>query len=94
MYSKSYQIESMTEEADSLQLCLSTAATESNLQFLYTLELENQIRQNDIKQDLETSHLKTKLKLLEETLTNKNKDLKALQNFKKNNEQLLVLLEK
>lgn len=38
--------------------------------------------------------MKVKTKLLQETLENKNRDLDTLESFKRNNEQLLVLLER
>lgn len=40
------------------------------------------------------SHLDTKIKLLKETLTNRNKEIKEFDGVQKNNEQLLNLLEK
>ena len=56
--------------------------------------LQNEIKQNDIKFDLELSFLKTKVGLLEETLNNKANDLKSLDSFKENNSHLMKLLEK
>lgn len=43
---------------------------------------------------MNTSHLETKIKLLKETLTNRNKEFKEYEGVQRNNEQLLSLLEK
>jgi cell shape-determining protein MreC len=43
---------------------------------------------------MNTQHLETKINLLKETLTNRNKDLKEYEGVQRNNEQLLALLEK
>lgn len=43
---------------------------------------------------MNTSHLETKVKLLKETLTNRNKEFKEYEGVQRNNEQLLSLLEK
>ena len=45
-------------------------------------------------ESLNTQHLETKLKLLKETLTNRNTEFKEYEGVQKNNEQLLSLLEK
>jgi hypothetical protein len=43
---------------------------------------------------MNTAHLETKIKLLKETLTNRNKEFKEYEAVQQNNEQLLSLLEK
>jgi len=58
------------------------------------MDLQKLIKQQEIKHDLELSHLTTKLHLLEETCTNKNVELKSMKNFQENNEKLIVLLER
>jgi molybdopterin biosynthesis enzyme MoaB len=45
-------------------------------------------------ESLNTQHLETKIKLLKETLTNRNTEFKEYEGVQKNNEQLLSLLEK
>lgn len=56
--------------------------------------MQTQLSQESIKYDLELSFLKTKVKLLEETLNNRSKDLKTLEAFKENNTHLLQVLDK
>lgn len=46
------------------------------------------------RKSIDMSHLDTKIKLLKETLTNRNKEIKEFDGVQKNNEQLLNLLEK
>ena len=58
------------------------------------VEQEKQIVSMEITQELELSNLQTKIRLLEQTLTQKNKDFTMLESLKSNNEQLLDLLEK
>ena len=43
---------------------------------------------------MNTAHLETKINLLKETLTNRNKEFKEYEGVQRNNEQLLSLLEK
>lgn len=84
----------MVDEIESLQLMLSNSCQQKSSIYISYLELEAEVCQTTIKHDLEVSHLKTKLKLMEETLTKQNKKIEKSDNFKKNNEQLLILLEK
>ena len=56
--------------------------------------MQNELKQNSIKFDLELSFLKTKVGLLEETLNNKSTELKSLDSYKDNNNHLMKLLEK
>ena len=56
--------------------------------------MQTQLSQESIKYDLELSFLKTKVKLLEETLNHRSKDLKTLEAFKENNTHLLQVLDK
>ena len=66
----------------------------NSIQVKQLLILDYEMKQVSIKSDLETSFLKTKVKLLEETLDNKGKDLESLDAFKENNSHLLSLLDK
>jgi hypothetical protein len=84
----------MVDEIESLQLMLSDSWQQKSNIYISYLELEYAMHQTDIKHDLEWSHLKTRLKLMKETLTKWNKNFKKMENFRKNNEQLLILLEK
>jgi len=79
---KDQSIQSMVDEIENLQLMLSEAMSVQITMSFTELHFENLIKQNEIKHDLELSHANTKLKLLQETLENKNKDLAALNNFK------------
>lgn len=48
-------------------------------------------KNTEIKHELQISHLQTKIKLLEDALTNRNSDIQMAE---ENNAQLLSLLEK
>lgn len=56
-------IRSMANEIECLQASLSEACNSSNDQYFEVFNLENFIKQQEIKHDLEISHVKTKLKV-------------------------------
>lgn len=78
----------MTEEVENLQMTI------SDLFQSFDITLYDLTNKTNIKHDLEVSFLKTKVGLLEETLNTKIEEIKALENFKENNAQLLELVEK
>ena len=49
---------------------------------------------NCFRESINTQNLETKIKLLKETLTNRNYEFKEYEGVQQNNEQLLTLLEK
>ena len=53
----------MANEIEFLQSSLSQACSSSNEQYIQVLTIENYTRQQEIKHDLEVSHVKTKLKV-------------------------------
>jgi hypothetical protein len=88
------KIASMAEELEDMYEMFDELATQLDLKMFQIFKHQIQRKQENIKIDLETSHLKVKTRLLQETLENKNKDLESLDSFKHNNEQLLKLLER
>lgn len=91
---KDNAIFSMSHEIEELQNMLSNTINDQISMQYIEYDLLNKAKQVDIMHDLELSHANTKLKLLEETLNNRNNDISAMENYKKNNEQLLKLLER
>ncbi|CAI2378258.1 unnamed protein product [Moneuplotes crassus] len=91
---KDKQIRSMAIEIEELTQSFSQLITNS-IEDQNTVAILNEaIKQTEIKCDLETSFLQTKVTLLEEALNSKNKDLETLDAFKENNSHLLALLDK
>jgi hypothetical protein len=88
------KIASMAEELEDMYEMFDELATQLDHKMFQIFKHQIQRKQENIKIDLETSHLKVKTRLLQETLENKNKDLESLDSFKHNNEQLLKLLER
>jgi hypothetical protein len=88
------KIASMAEELEDMYQMFDELATQLDHKMFQIFKHQIQRKQENIKIDLETSHLKVKTRLLQETLENKNKDLESLDSFKHNNEQLLKLLER
>ncbi|CAI2361415.1 unnamed protein product [Moneuplotes crassus] len=98
-FKKRYSI--MAKELEEFHLMFSDISQSSILRnqiaesYLHNaLQLEDEIRRFKIKESLNTQNLETKIKLLKETLTNRNKEFREYEGVQKNNEQLLSLLEK
>lgn len=84
----------MAEEIEQLQTMLAQSSLDLSILYEKYEFAQFEQKQLAIKTDLEVSNLKIKTKLLQETLENRNKDCETLNSFKKNNEQLLCLLER
>lgn len=91
---KDSKIASMAEELENMYQIFDEMSVQLDQKMFQLFKNKIEQKQEAIKIDLETSHLKVKTKLLQETLENKNKDLLSLESFKHNNEQLLSLLER
>lgn len=84
----------MAEEIENIYDMLSNSAAETENQCFELYRFQINQKQQAIKTDLEISHFKVKTRLLQETLENKNKELETMEELKRNNKQLLSLLEK
>eukprot|EP00344_Euplotes_crassus_P002644 CAMPEP_0196998666 /NCGR_PEP_ID=MMETSP1380-20130617/4012_1 /TAXON_ID=5936 /ORGANISM="Euplotes crassus, Strain CT5" /LENGTH=118 /DNA_ID=CAMNT_0042415329 /DNA_START=238 /DNA_END=594 /DNA_ORIENTATION=- len=91
----------MAQELEQIQLMFSDLCKHSILREKLSenyldnaLQLQDEIRRFKIRESLNTQNLETKIKLLQETLTNRNKEFSEYEGVQRNNEHLLSLLEK
>ncbi|CAI2360734.1 unnamed protein product [Moneuplotes crassus] len=91
----------MAQELEQIQLMFSDLCKHSILREKLAenyldnaLQLQDEIRRFKIRESLNTQNLETKIKLLQETLTNRNKEFSEYEGVQRNNEHLLSLLEK
>ena len=76
---------------DEIEILSSAVSDTTSCHEMALYDMKNSL---NIKHDLESSFLNTKVKLLEQTLNTKLEEIKALESFKENNAQLLQLVEK